>query len=138
MIKTTETSGTAGAGGPSAGSPPCLSDLAFDRLVGGELAASATRAAEHHLDRCPRCRERLDARKAEAQAFATLAPPLPERPPAPAPPPPRDRRRWRAAGAGGALAAAAVAGWLLQVRPAGGPVPGAERSKGSAALAYFS
>jgi hypothetical protein len=88
--------------------PDCLSRLAIDQLLNGELEPTARRA---HRARCARCIERIAAHRAERAAFAV----------------PRARHRWIAP----VLAlAAAVTVWLIDPRDA-------TRSKGKPALGFY-
>ena len=96
----------------------CLSDLALDRLVMGEVERHAP--AVVHLDTCATCRARLTELEAASRPF--LSEPRARRSPAP-----RARRRWAWLGATTALAGAAA--FALWTRPTaertrfkGGPV----------------
>lgn len=96
----------------------CLSDLALDRLVMGEIDRRAPAVA--HLDTCETCRARLAELEAASRPFMSDGP-------ARRMPAPRARRRWAWVGAGATLAsAAAVALWLRpaeeRTRLKGGPV----------------
>ncbi|WP_437313852.1 DUF4384 domain-containing protein [Sorangium sp. So ce385] len=65
----------------------CPSDLRFDRLLAGELAAAEEQATRAHLDGCGRCAGRLAEIEAGRAAFLAAPPPLraPPAPPAAAP-----------------------------------------------------
>ena len=96
----------------------CLSDLALDRLVMGEVDRQAP--AVVHLETCATCRARLVELEAASRPF------LSDRP-ARRSPAPRARRRWAWLGATTALAGAAA--FALWTRPTaertrfkGGPV----------------
>ncbi|WP_437567167.1 DUF4384 domain-containing protein [Sorangium sp. So ce542] len=60
----------------------CPSDLRFDRLLAGELAAAEEQATRAHLDGCGRCAGRLAEIEAGRAAFLAAPPPL-RAPPAP-------------------------------------------------------
>ncbi|AGP38926.1 hypothetical protein [Sorangium cellulosum] len=60
----------------------CPSDLRFDRLLAGELAAAEEQATRAHLDGCGRCAGRLAEIEAGRAAFLA-APPSLRAPPAP-------------------------------------------------------
>jgi len=106
----------------------CISELAIDRLVSGELPPPASNAIRHHAATCQRCGGLLADAVAAAQAFAAAPPPL-RLPFASA------RRRLGLALASGAVAVAAVALVALVSRP-GADAPGT-RTKGSSILGFF-
>lgn len=54
----------------------CLSDLALDRLLLGELDASAQAQVEAHLAACAACRARCEAIERDRAAFVAAPPPL--------------------------------------------------------------
>jgi hypothetical protein len=53
---------------------PCLSELALDEYLAGELAAEASEHARLHLDQCDRCTARRAERQADLRAFLERAP----------------------------------------------------------------
>ena len=81
-----------------------VSDLRWDRLLAGELAAEAAAAARAEAEACDGCRARLEQITRERDAFATRRVPV------------RRTRWWRLA-APAALAAAAAAVVLVVRRP---------------------
>lgn len=87
-----------------------VSDLRWDQLVAGDLAAADAARAEEHARACARCAARYDQLRADAAAFAAIAPPLP------ASPAPRQGRRARWIALGATAAAAAIV--LVIARPA--------------------
>lgn len=99
--------------------PTHVSDLRWDRLLAGELADTDRAAVLAHADSCAACAARRAEITAGFEAFATIAPALPRRPP---------RRRITVALATVVVAAAAV---LLVVRGAK-PSANGERTKGGA------
>jgi hypothetical protein len=109
----------------------CISDLAFDELHAGELAAPARLALESHLARCERCRARASALAAERRALLAVATRLPVLSP-------RARPRTRLplpAAAVTALAVAACA--LLWLKAAPEPSEPDARRKGAPHLGMF-
>jgi hypothetical protein len=95
-----------------------VSDLQWDRLLAGELAAEAGAAAHAHAARCTGCAARLRELTAERDAFRVRPISLS-----------RPRRRWLPALIPVAAAAAVLI--ALRVRPGPGDDGRAERTKGS-------
>ncbi|HEV8549979.1 MAG TPA: zf-HC2 domain-containing protein [Polyangiaceae bacterium] len=119
--------------------PDCVSSLAIDRWLAGELREDELRRVEAHLASCAECRARREhAARFKAQVVAELAP-FPELP-TPARTAPRWRPRGRARAALGGLLAVAAA-LLLFLRQGtresahdGGLVT---RTKGGGRLGFF-
>lgn len=105
----------------------CISELAIDRLLAGELPLLEATAAREHAARCNRCGGMLDDAVGVQTAFHADPPPL--RLPLPR------RRRFAPYYAAGAAAAAAVL--VLLVARRGGEQQGGERTKGHAHLGFF-
>ncbi|HTV20370.1 MAG TPA: zf-HC2 domain-containing protein, partial [Polyangiaceae bacterium] len=57
-------------------SPECVSDLALDRLLSGELTGTPARAVRAHLAGCSACEARRAELAADREAFAAGVPPL--------------------------------------------------------------
>jgi Putative zinc-finger len=114
--------------------PHCVSQLALDRLLAGDLGAADRQAVERHLAGCARCAARRGQREQEQRAFSESWSPPPH-----AGTVERARRpRWRTAvvPAAGTLAAAAVI--LLLVWPLVPPdQPETTTPKGQQWLRYF-
>ena len=109
--------------------PECVSDLAFDRLVAGELAATTEGKIFEHVQTCDRCRTRLDEIRADQRAFADKKLDLL-----------RPTRRGHRHTIGFALASAlaAVCCLLLFVRSRGRTMEQVlERTKGGATLSFY-
>ena len=105
----------------------CISELAIDRLLAGELPLLEATAAREHSARCGRCGGLLDDALTMQSVFAADPPPL--RLPAL-----RPRRRYLAYAAG-ALAAAATVVLFVGRRSDDGP--GGERTKGGPRVSFF-
>ncbi|HET9988984.1 MAG TPA: hypothetical protein VFQ65_10690 [Kofleriaceae bacterium] len=97
---------------------PHVSDLRWDRLLAGELADVERAEALAHAEACPACAARRTEIQAGFDAFANVAPALPQRAP---------RYRMVASIAAVVVAAAAV---VFVVRSPSHPVTGGERTKG--------
>ncbi len=120
----------------------CLSNLALDRLLAGELDEGAGAAARLHLDGCAHCGPRFRELEADRDRFRAAPPALSL--PAPAADPARAPGRASptfALAASGALAAALVVFLQLRARPGGGPAPRPDdelaRTKGGVRLGFY-
>ena len=107
----------------------CLSNLALDQLVIGELEPARREGARSHVAGCDRCRARVDALEAERARFADEAPPRRRAAPI-------GKLRPAIAVGVGLLAAAAAVVVLVGRREPGVP-PGTTRAKGSLRLEVY-
>jgi len=99
----------------------CVSELAIDRLLAGELGDLEADATRHHAAHCARCRDLLDDAEAAAAAFDAARPAL--RLP---------RRAGYGAAAVAAFAAAAAVAIMMWPRD-----DAATRTKGRPILGFF-
>jgi hypothetical protein len=115
----------------------CLSDYAFDRLLGDELSPPEERELRKHLFGCVECTSRLEALRAGRETFlkevgpprlALITPLRAE------PRPPRAKRRMWNLAAGAMAAGAVLFSVMLAVPENGGDVL---RRKGSSRLGFF-
>jgi hypothetical protein len=107
---------------------PCVSDLALDNHLSGDLAAPEAAAVDAHLAQCVRCRMRHELMERQRSEFLAQTPSwrafdAQQRRP----------QRWRRSAALGALAAAAAV--LLFVRTNDENLPQA-RTKGAPSLSF--
>lgn len=125
----------------------CISDLAFDELLAGELDAEAHAPLAQHIGSCVRCTERLTALTKERVVMLTDAPSLDALAASLTPqlPKPKPARRKRAAlpewiaGATAVALAASVLLWLNQpgVITQRSDLLGDTRSKGAPHIGVF-
>jgi hypothetical protein len=113
----------------------CLSNLAIDRLLVGEIEDGGRTSALEHMASCSRCGARYRQLEAERSEFSAASPPFspPAAPPAPAR---RPRVRAVALGAAGALATAAMVLVLCRPVPPSSPVDHV-RAKGGIRLGFY-
>ncbi len=93
----------------------CVSDLQFDRLLAGELAASESETIYARAGACSHCQSRLDELRADVRAFPMVAPRLSTSGSLPL------WRQWHLLSAVSAAAAAAVLLVVLSPSPSGLP-----------------
>jgi hypothetical protein len=112
--------------------PNCVSELAIDRLLAGELPTHDAERTRRHAAGCLRCGGLLDDAIAHERAFRADMPPLQ------LPIEFRPRRRSYAFGAvAGALAAAAVLVLVVRTRGGSDDDPSGTQTKGRAILGFF-
>lgn len=125
---------------------PCLSDLAFDRQLAGELDGAARRDLEAHLERCVRCSVRFDVVARQRTSFLQAAPDWDAFEARVHEVPPRRSRlqwtrwtRWTRFTSAGVVAAVALLGllpvWFEHETPA--PPSSATRTKGGPAIGFY-
>lgn len=111
----------------------CLSDLALDRLLAGELAGEREAAARDHLTGCDLCAGRLEALTADRERFRAAPPAIPALTAAARRPARRRSAMWPAVAAAVAMAAALVLWWRI---PSDDGEAGGTRIKGTSHLSF--